>query len=204
MKRLFLILFITTAMTVVSVAQPRAIGVRIGGNQELSFQQGIHYGKRFVQFDVGSFYAKGLQITWTYNWLSQAVGNSAFSVYGGLGLGAGFIWGENDNAWYPRFLDTKAPDYMERKLNHRALRRYGFGGLAAQLGLEYRFDNIPLAISLDYRPLIGIEIGKLYYPNGNNPNIGKSGETLYYSQKLGIGYHTPGLWAFGLSARYCF
>lgn len=117
MKRLFLILFITTAMTVVSVAQPRAIGIRIGGNQEVTFQQGIHYGKRFVQFDVGSFYAKGLQITWTYNWLSQAIGNSAFSVYGGIGLGAGFIFGDNTNAWYPRFLDTKATDYMERKLN---------------------------------------------------------------------------------------
>ena len=73
MKRLFLILLITTATAAVSIAQPRAIGIRIGGNQELSFQQGIHYGKRFVQFDVGSFYAKGLQITWTYNWLSQAV-----------------------------------------------------------------------------------------------------------------------------------
>ena len=46
MKRLFLILFITTAMAVVSVAQPRAIGIRIGGNQEVTFQQGIHYGKR--------------------------------------------------------------------------------------------------------------------------------------------------------------
>lgn len=203
MKRLFLILFITTATAAVSIAQPRAIGIRIGGNQELSFQQGIHYGKRFVQFDVGSFYAKGLQITWTYNWLSQAVGNSAFSVYGGLGLGVGFIWGDNNNAWYPRSLDPKAPDYIERKFNHKALRRYGFGGLAAQLGLEYRFD-IPLAISLDYRPLVGIEIGKLYYPNGNNPDVGKSGETPQYSQKVGLGFHTPGLWAFGLSARYCF
>lgn len=205
MKRLFLILSICTAITTVAVAQPRAIGLRLGGNQELSFQQSIHYGYRFIQFDVGTYYAnKAIQITWTHNWVSQSINSSAFSVYGGGGIGIGFSINNKDNDWYPRFWDKNATDYAYRWENRKALRRFFLMGIAAQLGIEYRFENIPLSLSIDYRPLFGFEFGKLYYPNGNNPQAGKDGETEYISKRMGIQYHTPGLWAFGLGLKYCF
>lgn len=203
MKKLFLVLFLGTVLSSVATAQPRSIGLRLGGNQELTIQQYLNGQSQFLQIDAGMFYgSKGLQATVTYNWLSQSLNSPAFSLYGGFGLALGYSWADND--WYPRFLDTKAPDYQTKWNERVANRRYFFTGVVGHFGIEYKFDEIPVAISLDYRPLIGIEIGKAYYPNGNNPNANQTGEDAYISKKLRLSYHTPGLWAFALSGRYFF
>lgn len=207
MKRLSFLAFLSIAFVSLAVAQPKAIGLRLGGNQELSYQQFVKGGDNMLQIDLGSFYFQGLQGTLTYNWYSPT-NNPAFGVYYGFGVAGGFSWG--DNGWYPKFWDKKDPNYEKRVFETPINRRYWMFGVVGQFGVEYKFD-IPLSISLDYRPMIGAELGKRFYPNKNNPNydITKSveendGETADYSKKLKFTYHTPGLWDFALSIRYTF
>ncbi len=191
MKKIVLTTFAIVAIAVSVVAQPKAIGIRAGGNQELSFQMYTGgYGTNMVQLDFGSYYFTGLQTTLTYNWLSASSDN-AFAAYGGFGAAVGFNWGDND--WYPRFMDKQDPNYLTNLANRKALRRYWFTGVVGQIGLEYRFESIPITISVDYRPLLGIEFGKRYFP-----------ETKLYSDKKAIMFHTPGIFAFGLSGKYSF
>ncbi len=193
MKKLCLFLFLSVASVSIVMAQPRSIGLRLGGNQELTFQQYVNSESNFVQLDAGSFYFRGLQVTVTYNWLSHSLNNPNFSVYGGLGAALGYNWGDND--WYHplRFADKNDTKYSEKWKNRVGIHRYFFTGVVGHLGIEYKFDDVPISISLDYRPLIGIDFGKEFHPITNE-----------YSDKIKIGYHTPGLWAFALSGRYFF
>ena len=111
MKKLCLFLFLSVASVSVVMAQPRSIGLRLGGNQELTFQQYVNSESNFIQLDAGSFYFSGLQVTVTYNWLSHSLNNPNFSVYGGLGAALGYNWGNND--WYHplRSADKNDPAY---------------------------------------------------------------------------------------------
>ena len=178
------------------VSQPRNIGLRLGFNQEISYQ---HYigGKRsnFLQIDAGSYYASGLQISVTHNWITSTE-NGNFSFYGGFGIGAGFNWKDND-LYATALWDKSNPDYKKKynSIDRWYVRRYFFAGVLGQAGIEYKFDGVPLAISLDYRPMAGFDFGKRWYPN----RIGNE-----YSSKLGVMFHTSGLWDFGFSIRYVF
>ena len=61
MKKLCLFLFLSVASVSIVMAQPRSIGLRLGGNQELTFQQYVNSESNFIQLDAGSFYFSGLQ-----------------------------------------------------------------------------------------------------------------------------------------------
>lgn len=134
MKKVLFIIALTL-MTVVSAAQPRSIGARLGyGAQEVSYQ---HYlGNQFLQFDLGTANFESIQLHATYNWI---IGNPGWTTkgewyfFGGVGLGTGYFSSSKNNS-------------------------YGFLGVAGQLGLEYQFE-IPLSLSLDIRPVIAPKFG---------------------------------------------
>ena len=208
MKKLSFVALLSIVCVALATAQPKSIGLRLGGNQEISFQQYLSDGERFIQVDLGSYYFQGLLGTVTYNWYSPSNNNPAFGIYYGFGAGFGFSWGDND--WYPKFWDKQDPNYESRMWNRSVNRRYWMAGVTGQFGVEYQFDDIPLAIGIDYRPMVGVEFGKKFYPNGNNPDVMQdptsvlNGETSSYSKKMKVTYHTPGLWAFALNVRYTF
>jgi hypothetical protein len=192
MKKLFLISIFGTFVLCIN-AQPRSIGLRLGGNQEISFQQLVNDENGIVQVDAGSFYFQGIQLTATYNWLSSSRSN--FSAYGGFGVGIGYSF--KDNNGYPHFFDKNNPSDLRNYLNRYYLPHYFFTGIAGHAALEYAFDNIPLALSLDYRPLIGVDISKnRVYANG--ASAGR------VEDKVSFKLHKPGLFNFGLSVRYMF
>jgi hypothetical protein len=194
MKKLVLL----AALAVISVngiyAQPRAIGLRLGGNQELTYQQYVGHDNTFLQIDVGSFYFQGIQVEVTYNWLFG--GAEAFSTYAGFGVGAGFNF--QDNAWYARVFND--PETTNITSSYTCIRRYFFAGVIGQFGLEYKFDNIPITLSLDYRPMIGCDVGKKGLKTDNNDVIPYPGE----KNKIKLGLHAPGLWDFGIGVKYRF
>ncbi|MDR0829690.1 MAG: hypothetical protein LBN95_06225 [Prevotellaceae bacterium] len=175
MKKIILIgIFGIAAIT--ATAQPRSIGVRLGINQELSFQQYVRNEDNIIQFDAGAFAAQGAQVSLTFNWITPAK-NSNFASYGGFGVGGGYS--AKDNFWYYKYKDgATLPSYV-------------FFGITGMIGLEYTFDNIPLAIALDYRPLIGIDVGKKSY-------------NKITSTDTGINLHTAGFLQLGLSVKYLF
>ena len=191
-------------------AQPRSIGLRLGGNQELTYQQYLgkeeKAGKTFLQIDLGAFYFKGVQGTVTYNWFSKP--NRNFIAFGGFGAGGGYSF--KDNQWYPDFLNKKSPNYEKNIAKAYWFDRYFFVGIVGQIGVEYQFNKVPFAISLDYRPLIGVD----FTFKGDKWQYKKSEENtriLINDKKFEIEpskkflkYHVPGLFAFALSGRYVF
>ena len=87
MKKIILIAAIMLGFAVASSAQPKAIGLRIGGSAELSYQ---HYvGSNFIEADLGLESFKHLGIAATYNFMISEFG-SGFGFYAGPGVGLGF------------------------------------------------------------------------------------------------------------------
>lgn len=126
MKKTILAAIILMAMTVTAIAQPRAVGGRVGWGLEASYQHNL--GDNMLQIDAGlpGFYL-GIQATGTYNWIfpiSSWKHSGEWNWYAGVGAGLGCYWDSF------------------------------FIGAAGQVGVEYNFD-FPLQLSLDYRPIIG-------------------------------------------------
>lgn len=111
-----------------------AIGIRFGDNDgfggEISYQRKLSDANR-LEIDLGirgnSAYS-GFKATGLYQWVWQLDGQ--FNWYAGAGGGVG--------SWKVKATDTSNTAF--------------FG--AGVIGVEYNFD-IPLLISLDYRPEIG-------------------------------------------------
>lgn len=240
MKKTTILLIALVCACGTTFAQPRAIGVRVGQNAELSFQQGLNEGDNILQVDVGAYAYRGVQATVTYNWLSRINGSSAAGIwtsYGGFGVGGGYIpcnKGRNfnnklffgnlmasgdDNWQYMQKGKSTAWFLNDEKLQQRIadgrkydLYDYGFIGIVGMVGFEYEFSGIPLAISFEYRPLFGVDLGKQWrwqpedYENeetgiqiaDGRPDMPKK------AGNFGIRPHWPGLWDVSLGVRYIF
>ena len=116
---------------------PNAIGLRLGDNDgfgaEVSYQRGLGDNNR-LEFDLGwrsgSNY-DGFKLAGLYQWVWLLDGN--FNWYVGAGGGIGSY-----NFDVPGLDDDSET----------------FAFLAGDIGIEYNFD-IPLLLSLDFRPEIG-------------------------------------------------
>ena len=103
-KRFFLILLFPVLFIAVTQAQPRAIGARLGGNIDFSYQHSllsnnmldvtagasnyfVKYDKRGVPHSYGSF-----DITCMFDWVMNITGG--LNWYVGPGAGLGFYWSE--------------------------------------------------------------------------------------------------------------
>lgn len=129
MKKIILTVIAVLTLSIAASAQSRALGVRLGGNAEVSYQ---HYmlGDNFLEADLGlsflrdsGFYASGI-----YNFI---IGNlNRVNIYAGPGV----CIGAHNVA-------------VENKVNTNfAL------GIAGQLGVEWQMGMVPLNLSLDWRP----------------------------------------------------
>ena len=129
MKKVVLIVALMLGLAVAASAQPRAIGLRLGPwSSELSYQHGI--GSNFLEADLGLWYAGGLDVALAYDFNVAPVG--PFNFY--VGPAAEF----------------QLYNYVNSEGNNALATNVGIG---AQLGLEYTFSEIPLQLSLDWRPL---------------------------------------------------
>ena len=178
MKKILFVAILAMA-SVMAYAQPRAIGVRLGEFDGVSYQHGIGdsnmleieagfnlgnwYGNRMVGWESGNrweLYGHNVQLAATYDWIDPFgktfpwEHKGEWNLYPVVGIGGGFY-----NFWGP----------------------IGFVGVAARFGAEYNFW-FPLQLSLDYRPIIGVA-----FPGG-------------------AVFNTPGLWNGGIAAgvRYKF
>ena len=161
MKKL-LTTIVMLALTVgVTMAQPKAIGVRLGYNFEASYQHLFRSGGMLeVDAGVSPFITStGIMITedgqqfvqhykygraeliLAYDWVMDIKSN----FYWYIGVAAGVSWG------YGEFFNT--PHYDK----HGKLVEFSRLGLpaGAQIGLEYDL-KIPLNLSVDWRPMINL------------------------------------------------
>lgn len=139
-----------------AIAQPRAIGGRLGFssggnlNLEFSYQHGI--GKGFLEVDAGGFYFShpklpkptyGITASVIYDWIFATpswTSKGIWNWYAGVG-GTGIF---RFNGEY--VIKEDETGYIAYNTCHI--------GVAGQIGLSYTFW-FPLQLSLDFRPTIG-------------------------------------------------
>lgn len=135
----FIFFLATCGLSAQSISE-HALGLRLGDSDgfgaEISYQKSIARYNR-VEIDLGwrdSRNFDAFKLTGIYQWIHQLDGN--FNWYYGVGGGVGSVDFATDN-------NFNEPD----------------GGLfifgAGDIGIEYNFD-IPLLLSLDFRPEIGL------------------------------------------------
>ncbi|GAA4243276.1 hypothetical protein KO504_06685 [Winogradskyella psychrotolerans] len=139
MKKLILLSVLTIGFISFSDAQnisKNAIGLRFGDSDgfgtEITYQRALG-GNNRLEADLGWRNGKdydGFKIAGLYQWVWQLDGN--FNWYAGGGGGFGNY-----------SVDTPGKDYND-----------SFVFLAGDVGIEYSFD-IPLLLSLDFRPELG-------------------------------------------------
>ena len=127
------ILTLALALSFVSAltaqADSKAIGLRLGYGAELSYQQPLGNANR-LELDLGLNYW-GFGLSGVYQWVWNISESSpGFKWYAGVGAGLGSY-------------------HYSSTLNSLGI------GILGQIGIEYNF-NIPLQLSLDYRPGIYI------------------------------------------------
>ncbi|MCF0163723.1 MAG: hypothetical protein HUJ92_00460, partial [Bacteroidales bacterium] len=136
-------------------AQPRAIGLRGCYGLEATYEHNLT-NATMLQVELGTQRFQGLTVRvmhdWVWNINSSSSGN--LNWYAGVGVTGG------------------TPAFSAKT---------GFLGIAGRAALEYRF-NIPLELSLDFTPTIGLALGS----------------------KAAAFYHDLYTAAIGLSIRYCF
>ncbi len=150
MKKLILVAIAFIGFTAFMNAQEisdNAIGLRLGDSDgfgaEVSYQRALGSNNR-LEVDLGWRDGKnydGFKLTGLYQWVWQLDGD--FNWYAGVGGGLGSFSFNNNNG--NDFTDT-------------------FVFAAGDIGIEYNF-NIPLLISLDFRPEIGF--GDEVYDNND-------------------------------------
>ncbi len=149
MKKLFFSILATTSLIISMNAQnisDNAIGLRLGDSDgfgaEVSYQKALGDNTR-LELDLGwrdSKNTSGFKLAGVHQWVWQLDGS--FNWYAGVGGGVGFYSIEINR--YDDEGDIVGKDDENDT----------FLFAAGNIGIEYDFD-IPLLISLDFRPEIG-------------------------------------------------
>ena len=157
----FLFVAVLALASVMAYAQPRAIGVNLGGNLGFSYQHGFGESN-MLDIDVhtgiwgaaAGWWGVGAHIT--YDWIDP--------------FGATVPWNEKGEwHWYMGVggsggIYNFAPDW--------------YVGVAGHVGIEYDFW-FPFQLSLDWRPCIGVSNTSPYWFNVAG---------LYHGITLGVRY----------------
>lgn len=96
MKRLFFVVIVALGFATVAMAQPRAIGGRVGYGVEFSYQHGLGYAN-MIQLDAGLPGFHGFEASATYNWIFNISGG--WNWFAGVGGGVG-LYDFNDPAFF--------------------------------------------------------------------------------------------------------
>lgn len=124
-----------------AIAQPRAIGLRLGYGASVSYQHTL--GENFLSVDLDAIGFQGIGATVTYDWLNPFNtkipwnNKGQWNWYLGAGATAGALL-------YPvHTLD-----------NFKDVNNNIYAGLVGRCGVEYEFW-FPLQLALEYRPTLG-------------------------------------------------
>ena len=126
MKKVLILAAALLGFAMAASAQPRAIGVRAGYGGEFSYQHG--FGGNFGELDLG-WYAHNFDVVGIYDFVLG--GNGLVNFYLGPGVYLGFY---NNRPHHEHYSGVNA-------------------GIAGQVGVEWNIPQIPLQISIDWRPV---------------------------------------------------
>ena len=141
MRRFVLILTAALASVFIASAQPKALGLRAGMDCQLSYEhnmtgdlQGAESSGDFMELDLGVEFVYGYAV--------------------GLNAAAGYNFMIAQPEWTQK---GQWGFYAGPAIKAGYLWVGGYLAVGAQVGLEYSFD-IPLQVSLDIRPAVGVAI----------------------------------------------
>lgn len=192
MKKLFLAAMLVMASVAMVMAQPRAIGGRLGCGAEFSYEHQL--GQNMLSIDAGFLvgpsdtFIPGVEGVVTYDWINP-FGTSVpweergeWNWYMGVGAGAG--------AYFMKHLSGELGEVTIADINNNV-----FVGVAGRFGIEYNFW-FPLQLSLDWRPVVGPTFNLYTHKIGNEIQV----------QKMNVSYSAAGLFVGGiaLGVRYKF
>ena len=146
MKKIILIAAMVLGFAAAAVAQPRAVGLKLGWGAEASYQHTVG-GANFVEATLGLCTFNAVNASATYNFMIAQpswTSRGEWGFYAGPGAAAGWAWGD-------------------AKSFHVAA--------AGQVGLEYTFW-VPLQLSIDVRPQLGYAFGANAFYWGVMPSLG--------------------------------
>ena len=166
-KSLYLIAALTVFGAAMAVAQPRAIGGRLGAFEGFSYEHGFGESNMLeieagwsingrLSDGYGTMWGHNIQAAVTYDWIDPFGANfesvwehkGMWHWYMGVGGAAGYGW---------RGYVTAASGPLN----------WGFVGAAGRVGVEYDFW-FPLQLSVDYRPTLGLGL----VDNGSGASAG--------------------------------
>lgn len=149
MKKLLFVLALVAGTVLVSNAQERAIGLRGGYGVEVTFQTPVNSNR--LELDLGMYGGgHGFNLSGIYQWVKPiSAFPEGFNWYYGVGAEVG-IW-----SW-------DSYNYTTNKTENESNLALGIDG---QIGIEYNFADLPLQISVDWKPSIGFVSGYDNYDN---------------------------------------
>lgn len=129
MKHFFLTIIFVFTTTICLCGQPKSLGVRVGGECQISYQHNMSADRDFFELDMGvQALGKGLSLAASYDFMlaqPKWTESGQWGFYVGPAVKLAYVW------------------------------MGGYLVAGAQVGLEYNFD-FPLQISIDIRPAIGV------------------------------------------------
>lgn len=152
MKKRLSLLVILCAFLQSAKAQDNLVGIRGGWYSGISFQHYLSDGKAIE--GLFQFARGGMNITGLYELHEPINGADGFGFYYGAGAHLGIYQKDRNNLFGDRYTGSGSV--------------IGADGI---VGVEYIFDQIPLQLSLDYKPAL---------------NIGGGGLWLFHDAALGI------------------
>lgn len=136
MKKFMMLAIMAVAGISLAVAQPRAVGGRLGYGAEVSYQHALGESN-MIQLEVGVPGFGAIEAACTYDWINP----------GGLMI----PWEKKGSwNWYAGVGGAVQVPFVFNA---------GFIGAAGRLGIEYNFW-FPLQLSLDFRPTLGVAFAK--------------------------------------------
>lgn len=154
MKRLcFIILFSIITLVIYSQEYMQALGVRGGITSGLTYKKFLNQMKSMEA--ILSFKNRGMQVTALrqLHELTLFEFSDKFYFMKGYGIHGGYYYKEPSAFLKFKYFDTENRIFSP------------IFGLDGYLGLEYRFDNVPLVIGLDYKPFFEFSIIKPFDMN---------------------------------------
>ncbi len=165
MKKLYIVAVMAIVSVAYAAAQPRAIGVNLGGGLGFSYEHG--FGEKNMLDVAVSFPLAGL-----------------FDNHYGLGANITYDWIDPFNAPVPWNEKGEWHWYMgvggAGGVYNFANPTHWFAGVAGHIGIEYDFW-FPLQLSLDWRPSFGVS----NWNEGDKVNFDLHG---LYGISLGVRY----------------
>ena len=128
MKKIIVIALLTVVCSVAVNAQSRSIGGKLGYGIEATYQHWLGE-ENVLSVDLGFPAFCGVNAVATYDWLfpiPKWTNKGSWNWFLGAGAGAGVFFNSIVNV-----------------------------GVAGRVGIEYIFEDIPLQLSVDFRPVIG-------------------------------------------------